>query len=432
MTYETLTTTTATATELSNSKVRAQAAADLISQELRKASRRARALRPVTSGGGGFQERRSDRFFRRLTLFSFAVIFLIPSVVGLLYYQLIANDQFISEARFTVRSGESSLNLTGITGLASSLIDTGQSRDALIVADFIKSQALVDELSNMFDLRHLFSAPAFDFVGRLGSDASEEELTKYWKGQVDVSVDRLSGLLSLKIRAFSPSDSLALTNAIVSISERLVNNLTRRNELDAVDETRLEMERAKDALGESVTALRDERNRAGIITAEVAEKSLNDILTNLRLEMSKKEQKRATLIDVNAGKSPEVRVLDTEIDVLERQIMQYEARIAGANTEMGSKQSANLATQVASLKQAELHVDVARKQYQTAVASYEMARLTAERQRSYLLTYVKPRLAEESLYPRRGLMSAAISASAFLMWATFIGLAFVVRDNMVK
>lgn len=410
---------------------RAKSVTQLISLELRKASKSARASRPISSGGAGFRERRADRFFKKVMLYSFGIIFLFPSVLGLFYYQLIASGQFVSEAKLAVKSGEASTGLSSLGGL-SSLVDTGQSRDVLIIADFIKSQALVDELSKKFDLREMFRGSLTDPVARLGADSSQEKLLRYWKNQVDVSVDRSSGLLSLKVRAFSPSSSLDLANSIISISEKMVNSLTRRNELDSVTEAGRELARAKSALEESVAAQKDERNNAGILSEESAAAGFNDILTSLRLELSKKEQRLGTLVSLNAANSPERRVLNNEIGVLVNQINDYEERIAGSRATTAGGKVESVANRSVALKLSALNVEVSRNQYQNAVASYEAARLAAERQRSYLIAYVTPRMAQESLYPRRLLMSFAIVGFSFLIWAVFIGLSFVVRDNMVK
>ncbi|WP_117190667.1 hypothetical protein [Rhizobium terrae] len=408
----------------------ARSSAELVAIELKKVARKARTPRPMTTGGGGFQQRRNDRRFRHLLIVSTILLWIIPSIAGGIYYGWIAADQFITEARFTIRSGETSAGL-GNLGSLSAFIDSGQARDGLIVADYVTSRPMVEELLKTHDLRAMFRPATPDLIARLGDSLPIEDLVKYWKRQVDVNVDRNSGLLSLKIRAFTPQDSLALTSSVVSISERMVNELTRRNEIDAVNETKLELGRAKSSLDASVNEMREERDRAGILDVDAAEKGFNAIITSLRLDLSRKEQRLATLSAMNAGQSPEVGVLNKEIDILKGQISDYENKIAG-QTAGNPGHGPNLAAQAVGLRQAEIHVEVARKEYQKAFAEYELARITAERQRSYLLTYVEPHLAEDSLYPQRGMMSGAIFIGSFFVWALFAGLAFVVRDNMAK
>jgi capsular polysaccharide transport system permease protein len=60
----------------------------------------------------------------------------------------------------------------------------------------------------------------------------------------------------------------------------------------------------------------------------------------------------------------------------------------------------------------------------------EVARLTAERKRMYLNTFVQPTLPQEAQYPRRVLFSAAIVAVLLTGWGTLIGIASVVRNHM--
>lgn len=417
----------------SNRSERAEAYAKEIAVELRRVARKARVPKPVTSGGGGFQARRSDKLFRALVLGSFTLIFAIPSLLVAIYLFVFAADQYISESRFTVRTGQQS----GLEALASlsSLIGGGQSKDGLIIAQYVESRAMLDALSREYDLRKIFSPGTGDYFAELHSDASIEDLLEYWEDQVAISVDRNSGLVTMKVRTFSPEESLAISRSIIANAEVMVNKLTRRNEDDALALAESEVENTRQKLEEQTVSLRDARNAAGILDVESMAKAYTDVVSALRLELSQTEQEIISLTQsVDAG-APQVVTLKNRALALKQKIEQYEQSIAGRNMagmpfSDKSSTEASLADRAVVLSQRELDLSVAQSEYATALASYERARLTSLRQQSYLIPYVEPRLAEQSLYPKRGVIISVVFVLSFLAWASFVGSAVLVRDHM--
>jgi capsular polysaccharide transport system permease protein len=398
--------------------------AKAISAELRKAARRARTPNPILSGGGGFRARKSDRYFTALIVSIFVSCFALPVICSTIYYSLIAADQYVTEARFAVRSGSD----TSIAGLSvlSSFLDTGQARDGLIIADYVKSTALLDVLAKQVDLRKMFSNE-HDLIARFDPEESAEDFIKYWQSQVDITVDRNSGLVTLKLRAFTPEDSLKLTQLIIAESERMVNQLTRKSMTDNLERTQQELDDKRERLQSMVSELRDARNAAGVLDVGMAAKAYMELLTNLRMELSKQE----LTIKVTAANAPQLPPLVKRADVLRAQIAGYEREMAGEFNPSRDKKS-NLAEDATKIEQKEIELSIAKDEYADAMAGYQSARLAMEKQRSYLLTYVNPRLAEEAIYPRRFWMSLTFLIVSALLSAVLIGVAFMVRDHMAK
>jgi capsular polysaccharide transport system permease protein len=63
---------------------------------------------------------------------------------------------------------------------------------------------------------------------------------------------------------------------------------------------------------------------------------------------------------------------------------------------------------------------------------FENARVDLETQRAYLVSFLRPTLAEKSLYPRRWIEWGIIVAPATIGWLALIAVAFLVRDHMAK
>lgn len=395
-----------------------------ISTELRRVARTARVARPVSSGGGGFRARRSDRFYRRFFIGSFICVFVLPVLFSGFYLFAIASNQYVVETRFSVGSGEKN-GLEALSGL-SSMLNTTQSTDGQIIAQYVKSRSVVTELEKTLNLRKMFSPGTGDFLAEAPEGMSMERFIDYWTGQVKLNVDRGSGLVTLQVRTFSPEDSLALSKELVRISETMVNLLTRRNEQNALQEAAHELDLSKKRLEDAVTSMRDARIAAGILDVDLTASSYSQLLTQLNIELSKVETQIETIRN-NDVQTPQLASLKARADALNGQISLYENRMAGRPA--GDKDDSTLAAQAGALSDKQLDLTIAQGEYKLAVATYESARLTMERQRSYLMVYVQPTLPEESLYPKRGFMWTAVIFVSFLVWALVAGAAILVRDN---
>lgn len=397
-----------------------------ISIELRRVARRARVPRPITSGGGGFRARRTDRFYRAFFLASFFVVFVGPVLFGAAYFTMIASDQYISEARFMVRSGDQT-GLESMAGIASILGSSSQASDGQIIAEYVESREVVQEIQKVLDLRRMFNPGTWDFIAEAPTHLTIEEFVDYWNGQVKLSVDNTSGLVTLRVRTFTPEDSLKLSREIVGLSEKMVNRLMRRNEANVLEEASRELTNAKKRLETATAAMRDARNEVGILDVDLAAKSYSELLTQLHIELSKTETQIISLKENDAQDAPQLAALQARADALSQQITAYENKIAGQIDP--SRGDSPLAARATILADKQVELTIARNEYTLAVATYERARLNSERQRSYLLTYVPPSLAEESRYPRRGLMIVIVTVISFLLWAVVAGLAILIRDN---
>ncbi|WP_429809858.1 hypothetical protein [Ensifer sp. B1-9] len=396
--------------------------AKAFSVELRKAARKARTPRPIVSGGGGFRARKGDRLFRLFAVGSLVTLFVIPTTLAVLYYSLIASDQYVSEARFSIRSADTSAS-SPMASL-SALFGGGQATDAAIIAEYVKSGAIINQLSDSFNLIELFTTKRWDPIASLEANPTSEDLIKYWKGQVDISVERSSGLTTLRVRAFSPTDSLALTKEILRVAEQMVNRLTRRTEENALREAEAEVQTTKRRLSESIYKLKTMRDSTGILDVSSAAAANTEILTKLRLEKAKLDVQIKSLEDNDSGSAPQLGTLKNQTTAIGQQIRKYEQSIAGAST------GSSIASRGAGLAEAETDLKVTQAEYQKSVGVYELARMTLERQRSYILTYVQPSLPQEALYPKRLLIVMAVALGTAVLWAIVIGVAMLARDHM--
>lgn len=401
----------------------AEQAAKAISRALRRAANKSRTPTSVIAGGGGFKARRGDRAFRAGLVASFVVCVVIPVLAASIYWGLIASKQYVTEAKFALKSADSS-SLTAL-GAGGGHGDQ-QMQDAQVVADYIRSRAMVEALDKKLDLRAMYSRPGVDYFSAFDPTDPMELLEKYWKKRVDASFDMLSGIISVHVRAFTPQDSLAITQNIVEFSEQLVNELSTRSRRDALAQARAELTRAEERLKSATATMRDARNAEGVLDAPTAADAINKIITQLRFELSAAQESLALQASAAATDSPQVRLLQARVSSLKKQIADYSAQIASADN------SGSLAGHAGVLSERQVDLAIAQQQYALASTAYENARVDLESRRAYLSPFLRPTLAEKSIYPRRWIEWSIIVAPATLGWAILVALAFLVRDHMAK
>src|SRR5947209_10818854 len=132
---------------------------------------------------------------------SFLLCVVIPSLCYLFYGAFIASDEYVAEARLTVRAaqekggGGGGLDLTSIISKVAGGASRSTVQDAFIVVNYIKSRAIIADLGGRDYLEKIYARSDADFFSRLSKGADLEELWNYWKGKVMVNLDTMSGIV---------------------------------------------------------------------------------------------------------------------------------------------------------------------------------------------------------------------------------------------
>jgi capsular polysaccharide transport system permease protein len=407
--------TSSTALDVERSREMASA----ISRALRRAARQARQPTPLIVGGG-VPVRRGERAFRLGLIASFVAVVLVPALAAGVYWQLIASAQYATEAKFSLRSNDSSGSgmLSGFAGLPTSR----QAQDTQIIISYIQSPALLKDLINAVNLPAAYSYSSIDYLSRLPPNPPIERFEKYWKKYVDVQYDNSSGIVSVNVRAFTPEDSKKISAEIVRLSESVVNELADRPRRDALEQAKLEMTRAEEGLEEATRAMRNARNSEGVLDANVSAQAISNIISALRLKLMETEGALA----LQAQNAPQVRVFNTQIGKLKQEISNLNGQIA----ENGD--SPSMANHLSALSLVQTKLDVARERYAIASATYQSARIDTETQQTYVIAFQQPILAQKSTYPRRWLEWLIIAGPDLALWGLGAALVVMARDNMAK
>ncbi|ATR22369.1 Capsule polysaccharide export inner-membrane protein ctrB [Roseomonas mucosa] len=336
----------------------------------------------------------------------------LPMLIASTYFLLVATPQYQSEARFLVRTRSGGPTASSALGsLLTSAGFTSSNEDALAIVDFIKSRDALDGVQRTLNLVEIWRRPEADLVARLwDSDPPAERLLKYYKRMVNVSHDSSSGTVTLSVRAFRTEDAQAVAEALLTLSEGLVNKLGDRARENTLNVARAEVTRAEQRVIAAREAVTDFRVRERLVDPASEAKASLEIVAKLEATLT---QARAELIEKTAylrPGNPELRNVQNRIDALERQIAIERARITADGRQA-------LPQQLAGYERLLLEREFADKQLASATASLETARVDAQRQALFLARVVEPNMAQEAEYPKAGFILGSLFAILCVLYA---------------
>lgn len=362
-------------------------------------------------------------------LITFVLFVALPALATALYFAFIASNQYVAEARFAVRSAQLETlgdkvksALSNISMTVATPVMSGQ--DAYIIATYIRSHGILDDLSKTIDVPAIYKRPEADFWARLKDHASREELLAYWQRMVSVYIDGPSGAVTVKVRAFRPDDALALSKAVLSASETLANSVSARARDDAMRRAETEVRRGEAKVVDALAALRAFREQSGMIDPVSQATSTTILLTNAMAEKIKLQNSLFVSERAMSPNAPTVQTMKTRLEDLDRQIDELKAKLTGAEADKGTVSSV-----LGHFEELEINRMFAEKIYESARDALERARAKAEAQTIYVTVYVPPGLPEEAEYPQRLALSLLTPIGLSILWGIFALVAAAVEDH---
>jgi capsular polysaccharide transport system permease protein len=392
----------------------------------------ARRMRPAVTDGVRAEEARARRLarlfpgvaprppspWRRRLL---PVLVLLPTLLAALYYGVLADDRYVSEARFLIRSGTQQGG--GMGGMAALMQLAGLSRaqdDAYAVRDFLTSRDALRELDARVGLRRIYAGAGVDLLLRYPSPlwpANMEGLYRYFQHRLEVVVNIDSGLVTLRADAPTAAAAQRVAATLLDLGEGLVNRLNARMRADTIRVAADEVRRAEELRIDAEVALTAFRNRELMLDPTKTSAMVLQVIGRLAAAEAETRAEIAAL-RVSAPTSPQLPPLEERAVALARQIAAEQARVG--------RSSDGLADKIAAYERLVLDQDFATRLLAQAMTALEGARVQAQRQEMFLERVVDPGLPDAATEPRRIAMVLTVFGfnvlGAGLLWLLGTGL----------
>lgn len=337
---------------------------------------------------------------QRRTILRLGLGVVLPTLLAMVYYGLVAAPQFESVSAFTVRSADGGGGM-GLEFFIASVPGSSAGADAMLAQEYILSRDMLAKLESENDFVAHFRDHG-DFVSRLPADADAEERFEYYTEHVSVEHDSTSGVITLAVRGFSAAKAAELNEAMLRAAEALVNELNERSRRDRIDlaqrqlaaeETRLVAARA------AVVAFQAEHDEINPLESAAA---VLTVRSQLEGELASARAELIALRRTLQPNAPEVLSLRGRIAALQAQVDSQTARLSNGET--------GFAATIAAFEPLMVEKEFAQQAYQSALAALEMARVEADRQNRYVVSVARPSVPDAPTHPDevRGVLTVTV------------------------
>jgi capsular polysaccharide transport system permease protein len=360
-----------------------------------------------------------------MLLLGFALCVVLPSLLTGAYLWGRAVDQYTSSVGFTVRREEAPSAVDFLGGL--SKLSGANSSDSDILFEFIQSQELVERVDQRLDLRSLYSRYAStDPIFSLSQDSSIEDLVSYWQRMVLISYAPGTGLIELKVLAFSPIEAQQIATAIFDESSEMINMLSAIARDDTTRYAREDLDTAVEQLKEARQQLTAFRSSTQIVDPSANIQLQMGLLNTLQQQLGEELINYDLLLTNAQSGDPRLKTSQQRIDAIRARIREERDKFSSAADVAGGEGYASL---LAEFERLTVDQEFAERKYTAALSNYDAAKSDAQRQSRYLAAYLRPTLAQSPEYPQRALFLGLTVLFLLIGWSTAVLIYYSIRDR---
>lgn len=346
-----------------------------------------------------------------------AVVLLSIVLVGF-YWLVWADDRYVSKATVVLESPQ--VSASSEVSFGSLLSGSQTDSDLLLLREYLMSVDMLKKVQEKLDFRSHYSQHG-DVFARLGdADAPIEELHDYYLKRISVEMDEYSGVLNVKVQAWTPEFAQNFAKLLLEEGEHHMNEMGQRLAEDQVEFLDKQVSLLEDNFEQSRQDLLDYQNRNGLVSPTQTVESLNTVVSSLEAQLASYKARKSALASYQSQRSSEMVRVESEINAIKKQIDLEKERLA--------RQSGNALNSVSSQYETlQLRADFAKQTYSNALAALENTRIEAARKLKQVSVLQSPILPEYPEQPER-----LYNVTIFGLVMMFLGFIFSMLVMIVK
>lgn len=353
------------------------------------------------------------------------VLIVVPLLLALAYFVLVAVERYVSESIVTVRQANQASNDVPGAALLLAGINPPSREDTLYLRQYIHSLDLMRKLDERLQIRAHYEAERLDPFYRLYGSASQEWFLEYYRSRVEVLFDDAASLLTVRVQAFDPKFARRLNAAILEESERFVNAFSQRIAREQMAFAEAELERAASKLQAAKAEVLAFQTKHRLLDPAAQAQASGALVAELQAALAREETELRNLRSYLNDNAYQVRAARTRVDSLTKQL-DAERRRA---TDKG-RNEARLNELAAKFQDLTLRAGFAQDAYKLALSAVENTRIDATRKIKSLVVIEAPSEPETALYPRRIYNLATLFIVCLLVYGIARLVIATVRDHL--
>jgi len=309
-------------------------------------------------------------------------------VLSAVYCFGIGRDRYQATSEFVIKQPlPPATGMTTVLGSLQSSSVLSSLEDGRYLQVYLKSNAVKQAVfpdPSTFKTSYAPKAP--DQWSGLPADANELEQLAFFRQQLDVIPQELSGTIVLTTSGFTADNAYQLNTDLLQQAQRFVNEVNQSISADQQAFAEDQVVFAKTRLTTASTALEAFQDRYGQLDPLGEQSATTGFITELESRLVDLKVEEASLRrqfrDPNA---PEVSFVADQVRELERQIQEERQKAVGA----GGRDLNKLASQASRLQG---DVDFARQSLSSAMRAADNSRMESQRQMKFIVMLSKPQM----------------------------------------
>lgn len=347
----------------------------------------------------------------------------VACLLAVIYWGLIASDRYVSEAHVIIQHTDMAGGQAMDFGSLLAGVGSGNRTDQLLLRDYLLSMDMLGKLDAKLHLRAHYSDKQRDPISRMWSrDLSQEWFYRYYLSHVSIEFDDYAGVLVIKAQGYDPKTAQAITAMLIEEGERSMNNMSHlmaQEQLTFIEKQVAQMAQRFEQARLAVIAY---QNRKGMVSPLSTAENVVGVINRLEAQRTELQTRRSALLGYLTTQAPNVIELDLQLDAIDKQIAQEQARLTAPNGK-------TLNSTVEEYQRLEMAAKFAQDVYKTALIALEKGHVEATRSLKKVSILQAPTLAQYPLEPRRIYNIIVFILVTMLIAGIMHLLAAIIRDH---
>lgn len=345
-------------------------------------------------------------------LLGFAAAVLLPVALAAGYFYGIAADRYVTEIRYSVRSGAAMQrgedSVGGALGSGAALVFAS---DSFVLANYLRSREALLNVESVLPIREMLARDGGDPLRRFDINAPVEEVLPFWRAAVAPRFDALTGITTVEVTLFTAEDAEAVGVALVRELRRIVDSLSAEARAEMLAYVNSEFSAAARNLDSARDAIEAFRRANRVITPTEQVAIGAEIISALSSRLAERLIEMRSLRQQTPN-SPRISAIQRDIRSIEEQLRIEIARRGGEENDGADA----LPGQLASFEELESRYQIARDMYISTLQLRQSAEANAALGRAELVVFVPPRGAVTATQPDRAMEVLQVFVAALLLW----------------
>jgi len=338
----------------------------------------------------------SDKKRRNKLLQLFMIV--VPMVLAIIYYSLLAVDRYASTAQIAVVDSSAaspmSQQTAGAAILASAVRQVSR-QETIFLFEYLTSPDMLAVLEKELKWHNHFADQYSDPFYWVGEKVSREDLLKFYERLITVHADELTGLLTVEAQGLSPEFAHTVLTTMLAQSQNFINDVSRQLARDQVKFAEEELVKARLDYEKKREELVAFQSKNSLLDADAAAKAQAGLIATLEATIATEQANLKVLLGSLNPNSPQVRQQQHRVTALKKQLDVEKAAL------VSSSQDGHLNVIAAAFRKLTVDAEIAEEAYKLSVSALQNAKIEAGKNIHSVVTVVQPNMPEDSTYPHK-------------------------------